>query len=458
MSERKDDKLVRECRVEDASLQVFLNSQLPRKERILTWKHARLKGTTKFQRILDRYARHLAEPPDPPKGGLDYVVRAKGYPHFTVHFMELDLSRIYERAAFGKTRLADVRAAVISMLKDESRRRSPWGDNLREGGSALPDLENARNHQRAEVDDSLWPHLDILTDYYGLLSNPQLLARLGRGLLTDDEINSLATSRPLPPKTVDLEDVAGLCYLYILTYGKNTVFFDHAIVDEAQDFSPLQVQLLRMHCRDKSMTLVGDIAQGIYAYRGISDWSEDTPAVRRWHHSSREHLTELPINARSCCSPMRFSGACTRSAPLRPSPSIVLVQCPAPDSGSVVCLPAWRGRACPQPRPAGANTPEQAVPVAETAGGIRRLTGAGAGGAGHGQRLLGPAAAQQGRQEARHRRITGAGGCCDTPRHERRRPQLAVGPDVHVRRQRRAPWRPWPQPRPCAGRCPACSA
>lgn len=50
--------------------------------------------------------------------------------------------------------------------------------------------------------------------------------------------------------------------------------WSHVVVDEAQDYTMLQLEVIRRLARQDSLTLVGDLAQGIYSYRAIKDWQE----------------------------------------------------------------------------------------------------------------------------------------------------------------------------------------
>ncbi|MEP7359403.1 MAG: 3'-5' exonuclease, partial [Anaerolineales bacterium] len=45
-------------------------------------------------------------------------------------------------------------------------------------------------------------------------------------------------------------------------------------VDEAQDAAPLYYAALRRFTRNGSLTILGDLAQGVYSYRGVSSWDE----------------------------------------------------------------------------------------------------------------------------------------------------------------------------------------
>lgn len=75
---------------------------------------------------------------------------------------------------------------------------------------------------------------------------------------------------------VSAEDVASLLYIDSKLNGVKEKI-SYLIVDEAQDYSPFEVEVLKMY--SKSMTLLGDITQSIYAYKSIKKWGDLTPSV-----------------------------------------------------------------------------------------------------------------------------------------------------------------------------------
>ncbi len=76
-------------------------------------------------------------------------------------------------------------------------------------------------------------------------------------------------------KRVQPEDFAPLLYIRSKLFGiHGDLTFDHTVIDEAQDFSPFQVSLLRLHTRNDSFSILGDLSQGIHSYQGINDWRE----------------------------------------------------------------------------------------------------------------------------------------------------------------------------------------
>lgn len=58
----------------------------------------------------------------------------------------------------------------------------------------------------------------------------------------------------------------------IVLNGLSTEEYIHTVIDEAQDYSFLQMVILKEISKNNSMTIVGDIGQGIYSYKGINTW------------------------------------------------------------------------------------------------------------------------------------------------------------------------------------------
>ncbi|SES31868.1 RNA polymerase recycling motor HelD [Salisediminibacterium halotolerans] len=81
-------------------------------------------------------------------------------------------------------------------------------------------------------------------------------------------------------KRYDLEDAAPLLYLQVRLFGIDSDWtFQNVFIDEAQDYSPLEMQVLKEASGTSQFTILGDLSQGIHAYRGIKGWSEITEDV-----------------------------------------------------------------------------------------------------------------------------------------------------------------------------------
>lgn len=72
---------------------------------------------------------------------------------------------------------------------------------------------------------------------------------------------------------VEQEDLAPLLYItHYLNGIDKEGRFDHVVIDEAQDFSPFQLAVIKARTRKHSFTILGDLAQGIYGNQGIEEW------------------------------------------------------------------------------------------------------------------------------------------------------------------------------------------
>ena len=76
---------------------------------------------------------------------------------------------------------------------------------------------------------------------------------------------------------IDEDDMPALAHIRNLLEGiEEKEKFKHIVVDEAQDYSPFQVFLVSEFSTNNSLTLVGDLAQGIYYYKGLKKWDDIT--------------------------------------------------------------------------------------------------------------------------------------------------------------------------------------
>ncbi|GAU77621.1 RNA polymerase recycling motor HelD [Fusibacter sp. 3D3] len=121
-----------------------------------------------------------------------------------------------------------------------------------------------------------WENLNIEKRLLNLLSEAALLKQYAQDTLSDEELMTVIQYTKQVVKTkIEYEDIPALLYLKFAVEGSDLLKkYTHIIVDEAQDFNPLQMHILTMTSANNSFTVVGDVAQGINAYRGISNWDE----------------------------------------------------------------------------------------------------------------------------------------------------------------------------------------
>lgn len=77
-------------------------------------------------------------------------------------------------------------------------------------------------------------------------------------------------------KKVEYEDLAPLFYIQNRFLGNiNNLKLEHIVIDEAQDLGEFQFYNFKEIVKpNMSMTILGDISQGIYSYKGINNWNK----------------------------------------------------------------------------------------------------------------------------------------------------------------------------------------
>jgi DNA helicase-2/ATP-dependent DNA helicase PcrA len=338
----------RKYKLQEVSIQTFLNPSSSRRERIVHWKRARLKGSLKIQKILENYVQYQKNRITLPSKGL--VFRDLGEIRLSLGVSAEEIHKSFEETFAQSSPYHQLRERFISGLnrliagKYEGAVNEEYnkllhtadqtvlqadarGDNaLRERAEQLIRganqfrnrafaapvvrqrvLAQARDQLAKEM-DKLWPRVDLYQGYYQLLSDRALLQRCGKGVLSRAEID-LMTSYIPEDQSLDLEDIPALLCLYLLLDGPGDRKYDHVVVDEAQDFSPLHFHLLRTLYPKASMTIVGDIAQGIYAHRGLSNWDEIFPLFNQ-DSLRQEHVNQ---NYRSTQEIVEFNNRVLRA-------------------------------------------------------------------------------------------------------------------------------------------------
>lgn len=104
---------------------------------------------------------------------------------------------------------------------------------------------------------------------------------LASGKISEEEIEYIKSSFATSQRRgkIEMEDLAPLMYIKYMIHGINTKFeLKHIVIDEAQDFSEFQFYIFKKIVKSNSLTILGDLAQGIYFYRGTNNW-KDTMSI-----------------------------------------------------------------------------------------------------------------------------------------------------------------------------------
>ncbi|MBU3146069.1 RNA polymerase recycling motor HelD [Clostridium sp. CF012] len=128
--------------------------------------------------------------------------------------------------------------------------------------------------------------LDYYTDFLSSLEKFTENTSLNETMkyLKDYSLNNLLD------KTVEMEDLSPLMYLKLSIFGlEDKISLKHVVIDEAQDFSLFQLFILEKIINSGSFTILGDLCQGIYSYRGINDWNDISKYI--FAQNSSTHLS-----------------------------------------------------------------------------------------------------------------------------------------------------------------------
>ncbi len=140
---------------------------------------------------------------------------------------------------------------------------------------------------------------DLFSLYKELMTSQEKLFKYSS--LDEESANRIATycSTLFSKNRYEIEDLAPLYYLRAKLIGIDPDLKMKAVfIDEAQDYSYFQFVALKEGLETNLFTIVGDLAQGIHAYRGLNSW---TPLVERifpesnYHSLQRSYRTTIEI-------------------------------------------------------------------------------------------------------------------------------------------------------------------
>ncbi|MBE6054886.1 MAG: AAA family ATPase [Clostridium sartagoforme] len=257
---------------------------------------SKVKGTLTFKSIIDRYIALLEG------ATLDINdIMVENY----VLFSKREIMRLY---------LKDLKSYPINKRKDEIKRYlslklkekieilclqvdSDWDARIKDIKRELEDCEERRKKlikvysERDAIKDNIKnTSKKVMNEYFknwrGITSKD-----IYNDLFRNEEYFEISTLGKIPEELskfmreeieknnsngiIDEDDLAPLLYINILLEGVSEKDkYSHIVVDEAQDYNPFQVYLINKLTKGNSLTLVGDIAQGIYYYKGLKTWDD----------------------------------------------------------------------------------------------------------------------------------------------------------------------------------------
>ena len=254
-------------------------------------KESKFKSSIKFKEFVDGYLEKMENDYIPKKDFILENIRIMRYDNLNKHFKETYKNlpfdqRVQEikKHVFSKKRqnlntveegIKKQRSIKIKMLERENlpieEERQRRIEIFEEKEKVLKDLdkENIKvvDFYFNEIikKDAFNLYKDFIENYiYDKIENKELAEYLVRNTLLN-----------LNKGEITFEDLAPIIYIHYKVYGvKWKKHLRHVIIDEAQDYGEFQFSTLKTILNSSSMTILGDLAQGVHFYRGIEDWDK----------------------------------------------------------------------------------------------------------------------------------------------------------------------------------------
>lgn len=307
-----DDWLVRKLDAkldyepEEYALEVLLDPGVPEPIRLMRYRNARNKGSLKMAQVLDCYVQHLADEAQQSLGEFELSLtmgfgqRRQSEPSIICRVSQTEI-----RDLFSRIRQAGEYPTPLNASRNQFQAQLEqlvFREARQQARSQKIEMEERRVREQisAGVKDfiSNWDTVSETVAYRRLLRSPELLHQVGDGLFDSWQLELLHADAPKQGTPFRFSDLSALLYLHLLLEATpSDEMLEHIVVDEAQDITPLQFQVLSRLSRNQSLTIMGDLAQGIYADHGLRRWEEldaifgkeriDRTTIRRSYRSTQ---------------------------------------------------------------------------------------------------------------------------------------------------------------------------
>lgn len=257
---------------------------------------SRMKGSTGYKTLIDRYIRYL-EKQDAEVQDIkveDYTLfESKEIKRlFVKELSNLSLnSRKEEIKRYFKLKLNDKINSILDKIdfsyEYQIARLKKTMEDGTERRSLLIKLYDERDNKKEDIKTR---SKESFENYFDLWKNGSI-DKLYLELYYNDDIFNEITGGKIPEELskyikeemitqinngiIDSDDLGAMLYLKTKIEGLPEKYkYKHIVVDEAQDYSLFQIAALKNMTQNNSFTIVGDIGQGIYYYKGIDDWDK----------------------------------------------------------------------------------------------------------------------------------------------------------------------------------------
>ena len=204
---------------------------------------------------------------------------------FLTEYRRLPVKNRLEELKKHMTYTASKRKSLIAAriekdCMDEVLRLKTFEEDTPERQSKIADQFNKRDFRQKALDREAKKAINEYME--GILKKKthehyhDFILYLRDTAANDTEAYAAEWSREvLKSSRIEAEDLAPLIYIKYRIHGiDEKIPVRHIVIDEAQDFSAFQIDVIRRIIKDSSFTILGDLCQGIHSYRSLKSWEE----------------------------------------------------------------------------------------------------------------------------------------------------------------------------------------
>ena len=302
---RRMPKVLRESRLEK-------NLSLTEAEREKAGRLLRLKGSLSVMKKLETWLEHLQDSVLPENGfkmaGVPLMDRKeleniflRDLRYFPLEQRVSELKKIVRKrvqsaAAILKERYNANAEQMVLKIRANMRESS-----LRQ--QKIKDLYTVRDQRYKEIDARAEEYMNRYRERFALPDLPGLYRAFLRECVPEAYTEEEALRQ---------EDLPMLVMICKAVFGLKTKQMKHIVIDECQDFSPFQIELLKQANPAATFTLVGDLYQGIRADEGIRSWEEWKEPI----FENKADLKQLTVSYRNTVEIMNLAQTVSARYPI----------------------------------------------------------------------------------------------------------------------------------------------
>ena len=290
-------------KIEDTNVNLIklVENDLDDKEKQKIIESSKYKGSLKFKEVIDKYLKEV---------NLNILEKndfyISGIKVFSYNNLLNVLMDNYERFSL-KTRIENLERYMKYQLENKSSIIIDQITELRKKKIEAIDKslsQEEQNKKRIEIFERYEDNIKslikdngskIIKEYIKKIKIPSAINSYKEIINNEISLDYIKEefNEKMKKKTIQIEDLTPILYIQYELYGMNEKLrLKHIVIDEAQDFSEFQFYILnKILSNNKSLTILGDIAQGIYDYKGINDWKKVNEDIFN-NEANIEYLTQ----------------------------------------------------------------------------------------------------------------------------------------------------------------------